>query len=200
MKRILWIVFVLAAGPAAAAPGPHGAMNEALAHYLGMRRDLAADRAGSLAAHARGLEAALARAARLAASWKGEKAPFLRQQVAGAQRALQAGRADLTSGDLERVRKQFFALSKPLIRYVGWFRAREGRYRTFHCSMKKAAWIQEEPKPGNPYFGPKMLRCGERVRTHGEPVEAPAAQPATQPAAKPAPAPAQPPLPPGHRH
>jgi Cu(I)/Ag(I) efflux system membrane fusion protein len=199
MKRYLLVAFVLAATPAAADPGPHAAMDEVLAHCLAMRRDLAADRAGGLAGHARGLEAALSRAGRLAASWKGEKAPFLRQHIQAALRALSEGRADFASGELERVRKQFFNLSKPLIRYVGWFRARDGRYRTFYCSMKKAAWIQEEAKPGNPYYGAKMLECGERVRTHGEPMEAPAAQPPARAKEQPAPTPAQP-MPPGHRH
>jgi hypothetical protein len=152
----------------------HHLMDEALGRYLAAQRDLAADRAGVLAGHFAALDHALAKMEQTIAKGAKPGGEKLRAQVVEARRVLREKAADFASGDLERTRQHFFALSKPLIRYVGTFRAREGRYQTFYCSMKKAAWIQTENTPANPYYGAKMLQCGDRVRTRDEPGQAPA--------------------------
>jgi hypothetical protein len=32
-----------------------------------------------------------------------------------------------------------------------------------YCPMEKAGWVQDGTVVANPYFGPKMLGCGQKV-------------------------------------
>jgi hypothetical protein len=194
MKHRWFMGLVAWASSSAWAAAPETSrMDTALQHYLAMERDLATYQAAHLGHHAQALEAALAAAEKKPPA--GKRRARVLEQVREARRVLREGAADFASGDLERVRKHFFALSKPLIRYVGYFRASEGRYLTFFCPMKKAAWLQADATPKNPYYGKAMDKCAERVRTRGEPASLSA-----PPAPAPKEAPAAPPPPPTHRH
>lgn len=65
--------------------------------------------------------------------------------------------------DLEAVRTTFGEVSQALVPLVAAVAAlREGR-RVFLCPMAHGyqKWIQREPSLRNPYFGSKMLTCGE---------------------------------------
>jgi len=39
-----------------------------------------------------------------------------------------------------------------------------GQARVFVCDMTQKSWLQNDDEVRNPYFGPKMLRCGRRVQ------------------------------------
>jgi len=64
--------------------------------------------------------------------------------------------------DLERARKEFKALSSGVFKYVQAF-GYDGPVYAFYCDMAKAAWLQETKEAGNPYYGPKMPKCGVLV-------------------------------------
>jgi hypothetical protein len=64
--------------------------------------------------------------------------------------------------DLERARKEFKELSSRVFKYVQAFGYDEPVY-AYYCDMAKAAWLQETREAGNPYYGPKMPKCGVLV-------------------------------------
>jgi membrane fusion protein, copper/silver efflux system len=66
-------------------------------------------------------------------------------------------------GDIEAQRLTYGELSKPLVALTAHVPAlREGRH-VFVCPMAKGyqKWLQAEPSLRNPYFGARMLTCGE---------------------------------------
>lgn len=66
-------------------------------------------------------------------------------------------------GDIEAMRLAYGDLSKPLVAIASAVPAlRDGRH-IFMCPMAKGyqKWLQSEPSLRNPYFGAKMLTCGE---------------------------------------
>ena len=160
---------VLPSAASAAKPSAtQTAMDAAISRYASLCAELAADRTESLAAHVRTLQNALNAVAKGVSTDDGARKVFaLAKESAD---VLRDQKSDLHSGDLVRVRKHFFALSKPLVRYVGWFSAGGKRWTTYYCAMAKASWLQpaSDAELANPYYGFKMLRCGEKVRMRGE--------------------------------
>ncbi len=80
-----------------------------------------------------------------------------------------AGRAEEARG-LEGLRKEFAALSDLLVQVVRVYGSGvEGAVYRIFCPMafggKGAFWLQPDPDVRNPYFGPKMLECGEVKET-----------------------------------
>ena len=171
-KRLLCLLFAwtLAASHAHAADEETPAlraMDTATGHYVALCADLGAD---ELRTSSRQLDA-LARslAAVGATRGGGVDGDRIRALAREAAAALPAAGAELRAADA-RPRKSLFALSKPFVRYVGWFRAGGKRWKTYYCSMAKGSWLQpaSDAKLANPYYGKKMLRCGDAVRTRGE--------------------------------
>jgi Cu(I)/Ag(I) efflux system membrane fusion protein len=76
--------------------------------------------------------------------------------------AFKDGPADPT--DLSAARKSFAPLSSAIVDLV-----RSGTavtvpgLRAFECSMAKARWLQREAGTKNPFYGEKMLTCGEEI-------------------------------------
>lgn len=68
--------------------------------------------------------------------------------------------------DLKTQRQAFIALSEALIQTVKTFELPGVIYKQ-HCPMANgsagADWLSTEAKIANPYFGDKMLRCGETI-------------------------------------
>ncbi len=60
---------------------------------------------------------------------------------------------------IEDIRKAFKDLSEPMAMWVGW--AKPEGIHVAHCSMAKGSWLQKGKTISNPYYGSKMLRCGE---------------------------------------
>ena len=72
------------------------------------------------------------------------------------------------SDDINKQREAFYLLSETLISVVKQFGT--GGAQTvlqFHCPMafkgKGADWLQNQEAVENPYFGEKMLKCGEKT-------------------------------------
>jgi Cu(I)/Ag(I) efflux system membrane fusion protein len=70
-----------------------------------------------------------------------------------------------SSTDLERKRTDFEALSEALIATIEYFGNGEMQLYKQYCPMafgdKGANWLSQEKEIRNPYFGDKMLTCGE---------------------------------------
>ncbi len=68
--------------------------------------------------------------------------------------------------DIEAVRKHFKPLSEPIRKYVELFGKPEnvaGEVYIYHCPMYPGDWLQKDKNTGNPYYGKKMLKCGNLV-------------------------------------
>lgn len=150
----------------------HKAMDAAIPPYVAVCGALASDRGADSVAPMRALHGALKAVGN--AKDESEAGRKVRAFAKAALEVFAQGQADLHSGELERVRRHLFALTKPLVRYVGWFRAGGRTWATYYCPMAKASWLQSarDAEFANPYHGQKMLRCGERVLTRGEPPSA----------------------------
>ncbi|MFC1744790.1 efflux RND transporter periplasmic adaptor subunit [Candidatus Riflebacteria bacterium] len=71
--------------------------------------------------------------------------------------------------DPELLRIQFSKLSEQAIKLQKDFPQSKGKFFIIHCSMafdgEGASWLQDNAKVANPYYGPKMLRCGAVKKT-----------------------------------
>lgn len=59
-------------------------------------------------------------------------------------------------------REAFKKLSRPFAMWVTM--SKPGEVNLVFCSMAKGSWLQKEKIIANPYYGAKMLRCGEIIR------------------------------------
>ena len=62
---------------------------------------------------------------------------------------------------LDSARGSFKELSKPMAMWVTM--AKPANIDVLYCSMAKGSWVQKHGKVSNPYYGPKMLECGDVV-------------------------------------
>jgi Cu(I)/Ag(I) efflux system membrane fusion protein len=62
---------------------------------------------------------------------------------------------------IDSVREGFVELSKPISMWVTM--AKPAGMSVMYCPMKKAGWVQRGSEVANPYYGAKMLACGEKV-------------------------------------
>lgn len=58
-------------------------------------------------------------------------------------------------------RKAFMALSRPFAMWATM--SKPAGINVVFCSMAKGSWLQRDKTIANPYYGAKMLRCGEVV-------------------------------------
>jgi Cu(I)/Ag(I) efflux system membrane fusion protein len=65
------------------------------------------------------------------------------------------------SHEIGAMREAFKELSQPLTMWVGM--AEPADTSVMYCPMAKARWVQRGSSVANPYFGAKMLTCGEKV-------------------------------------
>jgi Cu(I)/Ag(I) efflux system membrane fusion protein len=63
--------------------------------------------------------------------------------------------------EIAAMREAFKELSKPLSMWVSM--AKPADTSVMHCPMAKAGWVQRGTSVANPYYGAKMLSCGEKV-------------------------------------
>lgn len=73
------------------------------------------------------------------------------------------GRALGRAGDIDAMRLAYGELSKPLVALASAAPELRGGRHVFLCPMARGyqKWLQAEPSLKNPYFGAKMLTCGE---------------------------------------
>lgn len=131
-------------------------------HYEAIRLALLGDSLERVDEHAKAI---LEQATELAEGFSPAKAGVPESQGGDFEVALQeiqtAASSLAAAGDLVSAREDFFALTKPMVRY----RKPSGTGGTIvaYCSMAQKAWIQPEGDIGNPYMGQKMPKCGEIV-------------------------------------
>jgi len=63
--------------------------------------------------------------------------------------------------DIRSMREAFKDLSKPVSMWVTM--AKPQGKSVMYCSMEKAGWVQDGMEVANPYLGPAMHSCGQKV-------------------------------------
>jgi len=64
--------------------------------------------------------------------------------------------------DLESARFHFKKISQTMAMWAGM--SKPQNLNVMYCPMAKASWLQTGKKVHNPYYGQKMLSCGEMVK------------------------------------
>ena len=152
------VVGVLASMSAAAVAGaaemPAGSLEKLVGLYLPMQEALAGDSAAAVAGQA----AKLATEAEAILKTAREK-PTL--DAIEDLEAVVAAAKGMKGAEIEALRAQF----KPLSRAVGRLVERQAvaGHGIYYCPMADAYWVQKSGAVKNPYYGAKMLGCGEAV-------------------------------------
>ncbi|MCP4245475.1 MAG: DUF3347 domain-containing protein [bacterium] len=135
-------------------------MNYVLEHYLELQRLLASNRTGDVARQALGLAAASEALGR----HLNDPDVNLPPEVKAAASSLHAAALKTTGADLEADRVTFVALSaalRTLVQHARPDRDRWPKLYIYHCPMSKGDWLQASEEKANPYYGFKMLKCGQ---------------------------------------
>ena len=61
--------------------------------------------------------------------------------------------------ELDAVRDAFKELSRPLVMWATM--SKPNGIHVLYCDMAKGSWLQDDRAVRNPYYGTKMLKCGE---------------------------------------
>ncbi|MBL7768583.1 MAG: DUF3347 domain-containing protein [Flavipsychrobacter sp.] len=142
-----------------AAPAPvSNQLKDVYAHYHHISFALAKDDAAETSNGAKALQVAIAEVDKSGMSAE-------QQQVFAAnEAALQEHAAAIVNAGIEEQRKQYEKLGESLYPLVKAFGSEKPLYKAY-CPMafdnKGASWISTSKDINNPYFGEKMLTCGE---------------------------------------
>jgi hypothetical protein len=134
-------------------------MDYILEHYLAIQRLLASDRTTDLTLHALGL----ASASEELLKHLSDPGVQLPSEVAAASKKLHTSSLKIT-GTLAADRVTFVEMSaavRALVEYARPDRKRWPKLYLYHCPMSKGDWLQPAEEKANPYYGFKMLKCGE---------------------------------------
>ncbi len=134
-------------------------VNYIMEHYLALQRLLSSDRTKDLTLHALGLVSA----SEALIAHLGDPGMTLPPEVTDAARRLRAAALRIT-GKLEADRVTFVDLSaamSTLIEHTRPDQVRWPKLYLYHCPMSKGDWLQPVEEKANPYYGFKMLNCGE---------------------------------------
>jgi membrane fusion protein, copper/silver efflux system len=134
-------------------------MNFIMEHYLELQRLLSSDRDKGLALHALGLVSASEALSKHLA----DPGVNLPPEVDQAAKRLRAAALKIT-GKLSADRVTFVELSDAVNSLIGYARPDKARWPKlylYHCPMTKGDWLQPSEEKANPYYGFKMLNCGE---------------------------------------
>jgi hypothetical protein len=143
-----------AVSEALAAEIPAGKLEKLVGLYVPMQEALAGDSAAAVQAQA----AKVAAEAEAILKSKGEK-PTL--DAIEDLEAIVTAAKEMKGPEIEALRAQF----KPLSRSVGRLVERQAvaGHGIYFCPMADAYWVQKSGAVKNPYYGAKMLACGEAV-------------------------------------
>lgn len=131
-------------------------MQPILVKYLEIGKSLAADSLSGVRANG---EAIAKDAAKLdPASVTGEHASHYKNVPTNLSKSAQALSRAKT---LEEARASFKKLSMPMAMWVTMSKPKD--IDVLYCLMAKGSWVQRQGKVHNPYYGAKMLDCGEVV-------------------------------------
>jgi len=73
----------------------------------------------------------------------------------------EAANAMSAAKDIEPIRAAFADLSKPMVMWASM--SKPSGINVIYCSMKPGSWLQKGAAIRNPYYGAKMLPCGEII-------------------------------------
>lgn len=133
-------------------------------HYLALQERFAGDSMAEATRHALGLVDASEKL-RDILQLRGEKAA---PQFLAAVSALHAAALKIRGVDLSADRLHFAqigAAMRTIIEHQRPDKARWPKLFIYHCPMSKADWIQNVEKKANPFYGFKMLDCGNFVES-----------------------------------
>ena len=140
--------------PGAAAEMPAGTLEKLVGLYVPMQETLAADSVATVKEQA----AKLAAEADSIAKASGGK-PSL-EAIEGLEDVVAAAKG-MNATEIQALREQFKALSRSVGRLVE--RQAVAGHGIYYCPMADAYWVQKSGAVKNPYYGAKMLGCGEVV-------------------------------------
>ena len=146
---------VAVSSPAQAAEMPAGALEKLVGLYVPMQEALAGDSIATVKERA----AKVATEAEAILMTKGEK-PSL-EAIEGLEAVVAAAKAT-NAAEVKALREQFKALSFAVAKLVE--RQAVAGHGIYFCPMADAYWIQKSGAVKNPYYGAKMLGCGEVVK------------------------------------
>lgn len=129
-------------------------------HYLELQRLLASDKTNDIARQALGIASACEE---LLKHIEGASIPNATEIKATVEKLRDAA-LKTTGSSLEKDRVTFVGLSaamRKLINLARPDRARWPKLYIYHCPMSKGDWVQTTLEKANPYYGFKMLNCGE---------------------------------------
>ena len=136
------------------------ALQSLVAEADGISQALAADDVGQFNAHVTRLASVL---------------PPLQKELAAPHRwegliqRLAASTQGPPAKDLDEARKQFLPFSTTMVELVGQLKKEDPLFaglKIYHCPMAPppGVWIQAHGPLLNPYYGSKMLKCGEEIK------------------------------------
>ncbi|MBX3396761.1 MAG: efflux RND transporter periplasmic adaptor subunit [Phycisphaerae bacterium] len=133
-------------------------------HYLALQERFARDSTAEVALHALGLVDA---SEKLRDALQREAPPGEKELLASVN-AVHAAALKVRGADLSSDRTQFAQLSAAMRTVISHQRPDSNRWPKlfiYRCPMAKADWIQTTEKKANPYYGFKMLDCGNLLET-----------------------------------
>ena len=145
--------------PTAASEHVAAEMDYIIEHYLELQKLLASDRKTGLARQASSLASA---SQKLMAHVNDPDVNLPSEAVAAAQK-LHAAALKITSKSLAADRVAFVDVSAAVRTLVENARPDKNRWPKlyiYNCPMSKGDWIQSTEEKANPYYGFKMLKCG----------------------------------------
>ena len=146
---------VAVSSPAQAAEMPVGTLEKLVGLYVPMQEALAGDSIATVKEQA----AKVASEAEAILMTKGEK-PSL-EAIEGLEAVVAAAKAT-NAAEIKALREQFKALSFAVAKLVE--KQAVAGHGIYFCPMADAYWIQKSGAVKNPYYGAKMLGCGEVVK------------------------------------
>ncbi len=150
-----WVASTSATSVASAAEMPAGSLEKLVGLYVPMQEALAGDSVAAVKEQA----AKVATEAEAILMTKGEK-PSL-EAIEGLEAVVAAAKA-MNATEIQALREQFKALSRAVAQLVE--RQAVAGHGIYFCPMADAYWIQKSGAVKNPYYGAKMLGCGEVVK------------------------------------
>lgn len=152
---VLAVTAGLAASPAVSAVEmPAGSLEKLVGLYVPMQEALAGDSVAVVSGQAAKL------AAEAEAILKAEREKPTLDAIEDLEAVVVAAKG-MKATEIQELREQFKAVSHAVGRLVG--RQTVAGHGIYYCPMADAYWVQKSGAVKNPYYGAKMLGCGEVV-------------------------------------